>query len=330
MKYLILSLLGILIVIGGLSYFGLRNQVMAPIGPDVPSETASLVPVLSAIQPASTSIPSIAATSVPEMASAPVPKVEFLNPLLFQGDTLVGTVSYDNAAPVSASFDSRDIPVLKYQSSYRIVAGIKDIEQVGYHTVSVKFADGATFTEKLYLRARKFPLVDLGVPEKLGVTATQLAQNLEAEQSNLSSIVGIKTANIFFSRGFGLALARNDEIVGPYGEVRKTGSQMIRHLGIDFGSPKGSAVAAINDGVVREAEDDPVYGNTVIVDHGEGIFSLYMHLDSIRTKVGQAVKYGQVIGTVGETGYATGPHLHLSIKINGVSVDPIRFAKIFN
>ncbi|MGC9603564.1 MAG: M23 family metallopeptidase [Minisyncoccia bacterium] len=262
--------------------------------------------------------------------SASAPQVIFSNPLLFQGDTLMGTISYDNAVPISASFDNRDIPVLKYQGSYRIVAGIKDIEQIGYHTISVKFADGATFTKKIYLRARKFPVVDLGVPEKLGLTPTQLTQNLEVEQSNLSSIVGVKTSNIFFSRGFGLALAKNDKIIGPYGEIRKTGNQTTRHLGIDFGSPKGSAVAAINGGIVREAENDPIYGNTVIVDHGEGIFSLYMHLDTILAKVGQAVKYGQVIGTVGETGYATGPHLHLSVKINGISVDPIRFTKIFN
>jgi murein DD-endopeptidase MepM/ murein hydrolase activator NlpD len=171
--------------------------------------------------------------------------------------------------------------------------------------------------------------VDLGVPEKLGMTSGQLAENLKVEQSNLDSIVKVKNTGIFLLRNFGLPLARNNKIVASYGEIRKTGAEMIRHLGIDLGSAKGSAVAAINDGVVREAENDPLYGNTVIVDHGQGIFSLYMHLDSISAKVGQIVKFGQVIGTVGETGYASGPHLHLSLKINGISVDPVRFVNVF-
>ena len=261
-------------------------------------------------------------------ALAAEPPVIFSNALLFQGDILVAVVSDKNAVPASASLDNRDISVFNYDNSYRIVGAIQANERVGYHDFSVKFADGAVFQKKIYIRARKFPVVDLGVPEKLGVTAEELARNLEKEKSDLNSIVAVKTANIFFSRNFGLPLANNSRIAAPYGEIRKSGGQLIRHLGVDFGAPKGSAVAAINDGIVKKAGDDPIYGNTVIVDHGAGIFSLYMHLDSIKAKVGQPVKYGQVVGTVGETGYATGSHLHLSIKINTVSVDPIRFVKI--
>ncbi|MEK7506260.1 MAG: M23 family metallopeptidase [Patescibacteria group bacterium] len=255
--------------------------------------------------------------------------VSFLNSLLFQGDTLVAVVSDKNAVPLSASFDSREFSIISYKNSKRIVGPIKVNEAAGYHSFSVKFADGSTFDTRLYIRARKFPLVDLGVPEKLGITSDELSKNLAVEQSKLDSIVTIKTDNIFFSKSFGLALYNNRKIVAPYGELRKSGEQMIRHLGIDFGSPKGSAVAAINDGIVREAENNSIYGNAIIVDHGAGIFSLYMHLDAIKAKVGQSVKSGQIIGTVGETGYATGPHLHLSIKINTVSVDPIKFINIF-
>ena len=87
--------------------------------------------------------------------------------------------------------------------------------------------------------------------------------------------------------------------MAPYGELRKERGTDDPPSGHRFRLAKGSAVAAINDGVVREAEDDPIYGNTVIVDHGAGIFSLYMHLDMIKAKVGQSVKAGQVIGTVG-------------------------------
>jgi murein DD-endopeptidase MepM/ murein hydrolase activator NlpD len=321
MKYLILVLFAI-IAIGAGILFAVLNQVAAPSNQDVP--IVSAVPAPSALQASSTITSETEATSTPV-----VPEIEFLNSLLFQGDTLIAKISDGVTVPASAAFDSRNIPILKYGGSYKTVGAIGATEKVGYHTLRVEFADGTTLQKKLYVRAQKFPLVDLGVPEKLGITAGELVQNLATEQSSLDAIVKILTPDIFFSHGFSLPLADNSKIVAPYGELRKSGDQLIRHLGIDFGAPKGSAVGAINDGIVREAEDDPIYGNTVIVDHGAGIFSLYMHLDAIKAAVGQTVKAGQIVGTVGETGYATGPHLHLSIKIGAISVDPIKFVNLF-
>lgn len=261
-------------------------------------------------------------------ALAAAPQVVFLNSLLFQGDTLVANVKSDSA-PISATFDNRDFSVFKYGSSYKVIGAIQATEKVGYHELSIKFADNSSYSKRLYIRARKFPLVDLGIPEKLGVTAGQLVQNLAAEKADINSIKTLKANEVFFTKDFGLPLANNRLIIAPYGELRKTGDQLIRHLGIDFGAKKGNFVAAINDGVVREAEYDQTYGNTIIVDHGAGIFSLYMHLDAMKVKVGQSVRKGQIIGTAGETGYATGPHLHLSIKIGTISVDPVKFVNIF-
>jgi murein DD-endopeptidase MepM/ murein hydrolase activator NlpD len=323
MKYLFLLLL-VVIAIGAGILFAVWHQVVVPSIQDVIVKATTTVPVSPVFQASSTTTSTIEATSTPI-----IPKISFLNPLIFQGDTLIAKISGGSAVPTGAVFDDRDLSVLKYGGSYEVVGAIGATEKVGYHTFSVRFADGMALEKKLYIRARKFPLVDLGVPEKLGVTAGELVQNLATEQSSLDAIVKILAPNIFFSHNFNLPLADNSRIVAPFGELRKSGDQLIRHMGIDFGAPKGSAVGAINDGIVREAENDPIYGNTVIVDHGAGIFSLYMHLDSISAKVGQTVKAGQVLGTVGETGYATGPHLHLSIKIDGVSVDPIKFVNIF-
>ena len=77
------------------------------------------------------------------------------------------------------------------------------------------------------------------------------------------------------------------------------------------------------------AKNYTVYGGTVIVNHGLGVQSLYMHLSRISATAGTTVKRGQLIGYSGETGYAVGPHLHLSIKVNGVSIDPKAFFNIF-
>ena len=88
-------------------------------------------------------------------------------------------------------------------------------------------------------------------------------------------------------------------------------------------------MGAINGGIVRKAYFDSVFGKSVVVDHGQGIFSLYLHLNEIRVKEGDQIKKGHLIGTVGQTGYAISPHLHLSVKISGVSVDPLKFVSSF-
>jgi murein DD-endopeptidase MepM/ murein hydrolase activator NlpD len=84
----------------------------------------------------------------------------------------------------------------------------------------------------------------------------------------------------------------------------------------------GTEVAATNDGVVRLTVDHIFSGQGVFVDHGLGFYSMYFHLSEILVKEGDLVKAGQIIGKVGATGRATGPHLHWGVKLNGARVNP--------
>jgi len=97
------------------------------------------------------------------------------------------------------------------------------------------------------------------------------------------------------------------------------------HLGFDLASLRQSPVAAANDGKVVYADNLGIYGNTVILDHGIGLYSLYGHLSSVGVQVGQAVKRGDSLGRTGETGLAAGDHLHFSIMVNGIHVDPVEW-----
>jgi len=97
------------------------------------------------------------------------------------------------------------------------------------------------------------------------------------------------------------------------------------HGGTDFGVSRGTPVYAIEDGVVIARRYDSVYGNLLIVDHGGGIASWYAHLDGFNVAMGDTVVQGQQIGRVGSTGYSTGAHLHLEIRINNVKQDPMSF-----
>jgi murein DD-endopeptidase MepM/ murein hydrolase activator NlpD len=99
------------------------------------------------------------------------------------------------------------------------------------------------------------------------------------------------------------------------------------HEGMDFTAPTGSEIYATADGVISDLELNAHrgYGNMIVIDHGYGYETLYAHMESVKAKLGQHVKRGDVIGYVGNTGLSTAPHLHYEVKKNGKAVNPVNF-----
>jgi len=97
------------------------------------------------------------------------------------------------------------------------------------------------------------------------------------------------------------------------------------HTGIDFGATSGTPIRAAAAGRVVQAGAMSGYGNVVVIDHGGGLATLYAHQSRVAVAAGTQVQAGQVIGYVGATGYATGPHLHFEVRINGTPVDPMPY-----
>lgn len=115
-------------------------------------------------------------------------------------------------------------------------------------------------------------------------------------------------------------------ITSGFGEIRYVNDQEYgRHSGIDIAAPRGTPVVAAASGRVILAEGLYITGNTVIIDHGLGLTSSYSHLDRITVRVGEELEAGAVVGTVGATGFATGPHLHWAMSLHGVFVNPWPF-----
>jgi murein DD-endopeptidase MepM/ murein hydrolase activator NlpD len=94
------------------------------------------------------------------------------------------------------------------------------------------------------------------------------------------------------------------------------------HSGLDVSAPKGTPIAAVQGGTVLMAGVQGGYGNVVIVDHGDGVSTLYGHMSKINVSKGQQVDRGDVVGLVGATGTATGNHLHFEVRINGEATNP--------
>lgn len=115
----------------------------------------------------------------------------------------------------------------------------------------------------------------------------------------------------------------NGRRTGIFGSVRiMNGQARNPHNGEDIGAPLGTDVVATNDGVVRLTVDHLFSGKGIYLDHGLGFYSMYFHLSDVLVKEGDLVKAGQVVGKVGATGRATGPHLHWGVKLNGARVNP--------
>ncbi len=261
------------------------------------------------------------------------PRLIFSSEEIEQGDTLVIRLDGVWRAPVEARFDSKPVSFFCQWLSYFAIIGIDAKAKTGKIPFYVKLASGEELARELMILPRSIKETKLIIPQKMikqGISIATLIKNITSgDKPTLDSVFKIFTPEIGFSKCFIEPL--NEWIdVGNFGTLRQSPNGSVRHFGVDLKADLGDPVLSINNGVVRLVEELPNYGKTVIIDHGLGIFSGYLHLSEIKTVVNSKVKRGEIIGLVGSTGYSLAPHLHFTVKINGASVDPKKFLDTVN
>ncbi|MCQ2092223.1 MAG: M23 family metallopeptidase [Fibrobacter sp.] len=122
-----------------------------------------------------------------------------------------------------------------------------------------------------------------------------------------------------------IRLERIPNVLPVVGIVSKKFDPDNEHLGTDFSAKAGNPIFASGSGIVLSAGREGELGNTIVIDHKNGYISSYSHMKEIRTRKGRSVSKGEIIGTIGETGNANGPHLHYSITKDGKPLDPESF-----
>lgn len=206
------------------------------------------------------------------------------------------------------------------------VIGIDLKTKPGRRHVIVKTGDAVRRLE-FDVRAKEYPAQHIRLKERKYVTPDpdQLKryEREHAEQmAAYASFRPVGPSNVLMEAPV------KGRLSSPFGLRRFfNGEERNPHSGLDFAVPRGTPVRVPADGVVTVVGDYFFNGRTVFVDHGQGFITMYCHLDSVSVTKGQAVKRGDVLGKVGSTGRATGPHLHWNVSLNGNRVDPAVFLK---
>ena len=181
--------------------------------------------------------------------------------------------------------------------------------------------DAISFEKKIRVERQRYPRVPLKVPARY--TAPNPEDQREIEQDKETKAEAFKTLSSGREWKGPFAPPVNAEISDVFGVQRVfNGSVESTHQGLDFRVPSGTSVAAVNRGRVILARPLFFEGNCVVIDHGQGLLTLYLHLSKVLVKEGDDVSKGQAIGLSGGTGRATGPHLHLAVRWQGMYLDP--------
>ena len=178
-----------------------------------------------------------------------------------------------------------------------------------------------SFEKKFRVQRQRYPRVPLKVPDRYTAPSPEDLRQIEQDKEAKTEILKTVSAEREWKGSF--ASPVNAEISGVFGVERVfNGSVQSTHQGLDFRVPSGTSVAAVNSGRVILARPMFFEGNWVVIDHGQGLLTLYLHLSKFSVKEGDEVSKGQPIGLSGGSGRATGPHLHLAVRWQGVYVNP--------
>ncbi|HED40135.1 MAG TPA: M23 family metallopeptidase [Chromatiales bacterium] len=224
-----------------------------------------------------------------------------------------------------AHYNKKPLLVVNKEGRWLAVVGIPLTATVGEHKIEQQHASGKMITHRFKVKDKAYKTQRLTVTNKRKVNpyaedmARIIAEKKRTQQTlahwdprNVNKLVFTAPVEGRQSSSFGLRRIFN-------GQPRKP------HSGMDIAAPTGTPVFTPIAGTVTNTGDYFFNGNSVFIDHGQGLVTMYLHLDSIQVKEGDELKQGDLLGTVGATGRVTGPHLHWGISLNDARVDPALF-----
>jgi len=247
-----------------------------------------------------------------------------LNSTPVPGGIAVITLPAD-ADPATARYRDRKVLVTRNDENVIAVIGLPLASKPGRHFLEVKNRQGQSSMLGFQVEDKAYEEQHITIKDKRKVNPEKrdmVRINRETKQ--------IKTALRHWSAQDTVVLDFQRPVEGPTSSpfgLRRFFNEQARkpHSGLDIAAPEGAAIRAPAPGTVLDTGDFFFNGNTVLIDHGQGLVTMYCHMSRIEVTPGEAVATGEVLGEVGMTGRVTGPHLHWGVSLNDVRIDPLLF-----
>ncbi len=249
---------------------------------------------------------------------------------LYPGDVVRVTVQApSDVSSIVATWQNREVPLLRSADGvWDALIGIDIADEAGPRTLSLKAlrADGSATdaTHQFVVDHRALRTRRINVNPRFVTPPAAALARIKEERELLDALFGTTTPDRHWTSdavrpvegvavsGFGVRTIMNGQPGGP-------------HNGLDLAAPTGTPIYAPAAGVVAYARDLYYTGNTVILDHGQGLYSTMAHMSAMDVREGATVEKGTLLGKVGATGRVTGPHLHWGVRLHGARVDPLSF-----
>ena len=239
------------------------------------------------------------------------------------GVALVAVARADEPKPL-VTRDGANVWTIKRGTSWIAVVGLPLSTVPGEHSVSVS-RGGVAQSVPFTVQSKRYPVQHVTLKDNAMVEPPpEVIARIETESAHLKTLRSNWRESASTNAMF--RLPAKGRLSGRFGGSRVlNGKPRAPHAGLDVAVMTGTPVLAPGDGVVLDIGDYYFCGKAMFIDHGNGLISMFCHLSEHVAKVGESVRKGQPVARSGATGRASGPHLHWSVYLNGVSVEPELF-----
>ena len=258
-------------------------------------------------------------------AIASEPSVLISPKKIVPGGLMVVTVK-NAVGMVEGSFRGKQLHFNQAKGAAKAVTGIDLNTEPGTYQLALS-VDGTPLSRDVLIVKKKYPVQRLTLPEDMVVLSPENEARAERDQRKMAAIWPVDSLRVW--KGRFIDPLPGKAVGTPFG-VRRIINDIPKnsHSGVDITADEGDPVKAPNDGVVILVDNQFFSGNSVVLDHGQGIYTMFFHLSKATVKYGQAVRKGDVVGLVGATGRATGAHLHWGVRVQGAKVDPLELINL--
>lgn len=247
---------------------------------------------------------------------------------IVQGDPFIVRVHGAAEVPSGQAFgrELAFVPCATGKGCYEALGSATIEDSAGSHVIVVSSGERKA-SARMRVMAGKWKTISLTLPPGKVDLSEEDELRADMEEVRLKAIWAIKSERLWSGR---FVAPLDTEVSTGFGVRRdmNKGMKISVHKGVDMRGTMGLPVRAANSGRVVLTDELYFGGNTLVIDHGAGVYTVYMHLSEFKSKVGDMVSKGDVVALVGSTGRSTGPHLHYTVKVAGESVNPEAMPKL--